>query len=83
MFVGQEGYSPDDAGPILDRAEPARLSAGMGRLTQPLRAALLLAGIDPSGPSGRLSAAHTSADLELTLAGFESALGRLRNWGLL
>lgn len=83
LFVGQEGFSPDDADRMLDRAEPARLSAGMGPLTQPLRAALLLEGIDPSGPSGRLSSAHTQADVQQTLGGFQRALARLRRWGLI
>ncbi len=83
LFVGQDGFRPEDAERMLDRALPDRLSSGMGRLTQPVRAALLLEGIDPSGPSGRLSSAHSEADIEQTLAGFERALGRLRHWGLL
>jgi glutamate-1-semialdehyde 2,1-aminomutase len=83
FFVGQPGFSPDDADQMLDRAEPARLSEGMGRLGQPLRAALLLEGVDPSGPSGRVSSAHTPADVEQTLVAFERALARLRRWELL
>ncbi|MGH2523236.1 MAG: aminotransferase class III-fold pyridoxal phosphate-dependent enzyme, partial [Anaerolineales bacterium] len=83
LLVGQEGFNPDDAESILDRATPARLSTGMGKLAQPVRAALLLEGIDPSGPSGRLSSAHTEVDVERTLAGFERALHRLRRWEVL
>jgi len=83
LFIGQEGFHPDDAGQILERAEPARLSAGMGRLAHPVRAALLLEGIDPSGSSGRLSSAHIEADVERTLAGFERAIARLKRWGVL
>jgi glutamate-1-semialdehyde 2,1-aminomutase len=83
MLVGQADLSPDDAECILERAAPARLSAGMGALTKKLRAALLLEGIDPSGPSGRLSTAHTEADVERTLAAFERALARLRRWEVL
>ncbi len=80
MLVGQEDFQPDDAEHILDRAEAARLATGMGRLTHPVRAALLLEGIDPSGPSGRLSSVHTESDVERTLAGFERALARLKRW---
>jgi len=82
LLVGQEDFTPADADHILDRAEPARLSSGMGRLTQPMRAALLLEGVDPSGASGRLSSAHTEADVEQTLGAFERALGRLKGWGV-
>ncbi|MBI3763281.1 MAG: aminotransferase class III-fold pyridoxal phosphate-dependent enzyme, partial [Chloroflexi bacterium] len=83
LLVGQEDFTADDADRVLDRADPARLSTGMGRLTQPVRAALLLEGIDPSGPSGRLSSAHTEADVEQTLAAFERALDRLKRWEIL
>ena len=83
LFVGQAGFSPDDAANMLDKATPERLIAGMGGLLQPFRAALLLEGVDPSGQSGRLSCAHTAADVELTLAAFARALGRLRRWGVL
>lgn len=83
LFVGQAGFDREDAEHMLDRAQPDRLAAGMGRLTQPVRAALLLEGIDPSGPSGRLSSAHSEADVDQTLAGFERALGRLKRWGYL
>ncbi|MBI3362094.1 MAG: hypothetical protein HY023_13405 [Chloroflexi bacterium] len=83
LLVGQEDFGPDAADRILDRADPARLSTGMGRLTQPVRAALLLEGIDPSGPSGRLSSAHTQTDVEQTLAAFERALDRLKRWEIL
>src|SRR5574341_702835 len=77
LLVGQKDFHPDDAECILDRATPARLATGMGALTQFVRAALLLEGIDPSGPSGRLSSAHTEADVAQTLDGFERALERL------
>jgi glutamate-1-semialdehyde 2,1-aminomutase len=80
LLIGQKEFHPDDAHIILDKATPERLTAGMGALTQPVRAALLLEGIDPSGPSGRLSAAHTEADVERTLEAFEKALGRLKRW---
>jgi len=83
MLIGQKDFQPEEVERILDRADAARLATGMGRLTQPVRAALLLEGIDPSGPSGRLSSAHTEADVERTLAGFESALERLKQWEVL
>lgn len=80
LMVGQKDFQPDDAEQILTRARPERLSTGMGGLTSLVRAAMLLEGIDPSGPSGRLSSAHTEADIEKTLAGFERALARLKRW---
>jgi glutamate-1-semialdehyde 2,1-aminomutase len=83
LLVGQTDFTPDDAECILERATPERLSRGMGTLTGPVRAALLLEGVDPSGPSGRLSSAHDEAALERTLAAFERALARLRRWDLL
>ncbi len=83
LLVGQKDFHPDDAECILDRATPARLATGMGALTQFVRAALLLEGIDPSGPSGRLSSAHTEADVAQTLDGFERALERLKRWEVL
>lgn len=83
LLVGQADFHPDDADDILAHATPERLATGMGALTGVVRAALLLEGIDPSGPSGRLSIAHTEADVEQTLAGFERALDRLKRWELL
>lgn len=82
LLVGQPDFHPEDADQILDRATPERLAQGMGALTGVVRAALLLEGLDPSGPSGRLSIAHTEADVEATLAGFERALDRLKRWEL-
>jgi hypothetical protein len=64
LLVAQDDLHPDDADCILDKATPARLSAGMGRRAGFVRAALLSEGIDPSGPSGCLSSAHTEADVE-------------------
>ena len=83
LLVGQKDFHPEEAENILDHADATRLSTGMGRLTQPVRAALLLEGVDPSGPSGRLSSAHTEADVEKTLAAFERALARLRRWEMI
>jgi glutamate-1-semialdehyde 2,1-aminomutase len=80
MLVGQPDFSPDDAGDILSHASPERLASSMGRLAGIVRAALLLEGVDPSGPSGRVSSAHIQADVEFTLAAFERALHRLRRW---
>jgi glutamate-1-semialdehyde 2,1-aminomutase len=81
LLVGQSDFHPDDAGDILAHATTERLSQGMGRLTPFVRAALLLEGVDLSGSSGRLSSAHTEADVEQTLAVFEQALARLKRWG--
>jgi glutamate-1-semialdehyde 2,1-aminomutase len=83
LLVGQKDFHPDDADCILDRATPAQLATGMGALGKFVRAALLLEGIDPSGPSGRLSSAHTEVDVSQTLAGFERALHRLKRWDVL
>ncbi len=83
MLVGQPDFTPADAECILDRASPARLAGGMGRLAGVFRAALLLEGIDPSGASLRLSSAHTETDVQQTLAAFERALHRLRRWEML
>ncbi len=83
LLVGQSDFHPDVAENILDHADATRLATGMGRLTLPVRAALLLEGVDPSGPSGRLSSAHTEADIEKTLAAFERALARLKRWEML
>ena len=81
MLVGQEDFYPDDVDRQVAQAEPGRLSRGMGgRLTTVLRAALLLEGIDASGGAGRLSAAHTEADVDQTLAALERALTRLHRW---
>jgi glutamate-1-semialdehyde 2,1-aminomutase len=82
-LVGQTDLTPDDAEHILDRAAPERLARAMGPLGGPVRAALLLEGVDPSGSSSRLSAAHSEADVEFTLAAFERALARLRRWEVL
>ncbi|MGQ0603265.1 MAG: aspartate aminotransferase family protein [Anaerolineales bacterium] len=83
MLVGQVDFNPDDADHILEKGSAVRLSTGMGKLSGLVRAALLLEGIDPSGSSGRLSSAHTRADIEKTLAGFERALDRLKRWEVL
>jgi glutamate-1-semialdehyde 2,1-aminomutase len=81
LLVGQREFGPDDAAHILDRATPERLAQAMGRLGHPVRAALLLEGVDTSGPSGRLASVHSDADLAQTLEAFERALARLRRWG--
>lgn len=80
LLVGQQDFEPEHAQDILSHATPERLSTGMGRLTHLVRAALLLEGVDSSGPSGRMSLAHTPADVEETLAAFERALHRLNHW---
>lgn len=79
LFLGHEGCCPDDADEILDVVDPLRLSCGMGHLNHPVRAALLIEGIDQSG-TGRLSSAHTEGDVEQTVAAFERAIWRLRQW---
>jgi len=83
LLVGQAEFGPDDAAQLLERASPERLSQGMGRLGHPVRAALLLEGVDPSGPAGRLSSAHSDDDIAHTLEAFERALHRLKRWDLL
>ena len=82
LFIDQDVCQPDDADRILDVVEPARLMAGMGRSSRPVRAAFLLEGIDLTG-GGRTSAAHTEADIEQTLAAFERVIARLRRWEVL
>jgi len=82
IFIGQDVCQPDDADRILDVVEPARLMAGMGQLSRPVRAAFLLEGIDLTS-GGRTSAAHTEADIEQTLAAFERVIARLRRWEVL
>jgi glutamate-1-semialdehyde aminotransferase len=82
LLVGQKDFHPDNVEHQIAQADPERLSRGMGRLAPLVRAAFQLEGIDPSGTSGRLSAAHTEADIEQTLASFERALARLKSWEL-
>lgn len=82
LFVGQPGCDADDAEDILAVVEPSRLLRGMGPLAVPMRAALLLEGVDHYG-MGRLSSAHTDADVQTTVGAFDRAVSRLKGWGLL
>ena len=52
-------------------------------LSQAFRCALLLGGIDWMGWGGSTSAAHSEADVERTVAGFETAIGWLRGDGFI
>jgi hypothetical protein len=83
LLVGQKDFYPDDVEQQVARARPERLTKGMGDLTPLVRAAFLLEGVDLPETSGRLSAAHTEADVELTLASFERAVARLKQWEVL
>ena len=80
LLVGQKDFYPDDAEQHVAQAEPERLSRGMGRIAPLVRAAFQLEGIDSTSTSGRLSAAHTEADIKQTLASFERVLARLKLW---
>jgi glutamate-1-semialdehyde 2,1-aminomutase len=82
LFLGQKDCDPGDSERILDVVEPSRLFNGMGPLNWPIRAALLLEGIDQYG-GGRLSSAHTESDVDATVAAFERAIARVRGWGVL
>jgi len=55
----------------------------MGHIAPLVRAAFQLEGIDSTSTSGRLSVAHTEADIEQTLADFERVLARLKQWVVL
>lgn len=80
LLVGQEDFCPTDVEQQVASAKPERLSRGMGQLAPLVRAALLLEGIDAAATSGRLSTAHTEADIQQILASFERALDRLKQW---
>jgi glutamate-1-semialdehyde 2,1-aminomutase len=80
LMLGQNDFYPDDVEQQIAEAEPERLSKGMGRIAPLVRAAFQLEGIDSTSTSGRLSAAHTEADVERTLASFERVLDRLKRW---
>jgi hypothetical protein len=83
LLVGQKDFYPEDVEQQVAQAEPERLSRGIGRLGSLVRAALLPAGVDLPETSGRLSAAHTEADVKFTLASLERALARLKQWEVL
>ena len=80
ILAGQKDFHPEDVDQQIAQAQPERLTAGMGALTQPFRAAMLLEGIDLSGASGRPSAVHTETDVEHTLGAFARTLDRFRRW---
>jgi len=80
LATGTIGEIGIDVEHQVARAEPERLSRGMGRLGALVRAAFLLEGVDAAATSGRLSAAHTETDVEFTLSSFERALARLKQW---
>ena len=52
-------------------------------LSQAFRCALLLGGIDWMGWGGSTSTAHNDEDVERTISGFATAIGLLRNEGLI
>jgi glutamate-1-semialdehyde 2,1-aminomutase len=83
LLVGQKDFYPDGVEQQVAQAEPERLSKGMGGLTPLVRAAFLLEGVDLPETSGRLSAAHTEADVGFTSESFERALARLKQWEVL
>jgi glutamate-1-semialdehyde 2,1-aminomutase len=65
------------------QAEGELLAQGWGALGDPLRKALLLAGVDVMRTQGFTSAAHSEDDIARTIEAFESAIKRLRDEGLL
>ncbi len=80
LLVGQKDFCPEDVEQQVAQAAPERLSIRMGQAAPLVRAAFQLEGIDSTATSGRLSAAHTEADVEQTLISFERALARLKRW---
>jgi glutamate-1-semialdehyde 2,1-aminomutase len=80
ILAGQKDFQPENVEEQIAQAQPERLVAGMGPLTQPFRAAMLLQGIDLSGSAGRLSAVHSEGDIEQTLSAFARTLDRFRRW---
>jgi glutamate-1-semialdehyde 2,1-aminomutase len=83
LLVGQEDFYPEDVEQQIRQAAAERLSRGMGRIAPLVRAAFQLEGTDSAATSGRLSVAHTEADVEQTLANFERVLARLKQWEVL
>jgi glutamate-1-semialdehyde 2,1-aminomutase len=83
LLTGYRGPRPEDDafvpyGGALDRLDgpvPPRLHHGF-------RVAMLLHGIDLWGLSGMLTAAHSEADVEATVAALDGALDLLRQEGL-
>ncbi len=81
--TGYDGPQPDDGSfiPYDGAFEP--LSAPLPRgLVNATRQAMLLEGVDWFGLRGVTSAAHTEADVQLTLSAFGNALRRLRAAGI-
>jgi len=83
VLVGQRDFYPDDVEQQVAQAGAERLFRGMGHIAPLVRAAFQLEGIDSPPTSGRLSAAHSEADVEHTLASFERVLARLKQWEVL
>jgi glutamate-1-semialdehyde 2,1-aminomutase len=64
-------------------AESELLARGWGSVSDPLRQALLLEGIDPMRTAGFTSAAHGEDDIARTVDAFGLAVRRLRDEGIL
>ncbi len=80
IFLNPEGRSLDHAAFDPLSVPWKELKAAPVKLVDRLRIALLNNGVDISGwPGGLASAVHTTADIDLTLTAFETALSELRN----
>ena len=82
ILAGVAGVRPEHKDDLLDRVGYEALAVGSGPLSRPLRAAMLLEGVDLAMP-GRLSSAHSDDDIERSAEAFARALHRLIQSGKL
>ena len=61
----------------LVKINPSVLLANMGTALTPFRRALLNRGVDFMGPTGFVSAAHTTEDIDATIGSFDGAISDL------
>ncbi|MBO8141748.1 MAG: aspartate aminotransferase family protein [Firmicutes bacterium] len=82
IALGVEPPGPADGEPPRGMDPGLLEQAAKGPRTVALRKAMLLEGVDLMRSGGFLSAAHSPADVEETVAAFERALARLKREGL-
>jgi len=83
LLTGYRGPRPQDDGFVPYYGALDRLDSPVPpRLHHAFRAAMLLHGIDLWGLSGMLTAAHSEADVDATVAALDGALDLLRQEGL-